>query len=259
MSAGNERFNSEAATWNEKPDVVRGAGLAFAAILALRPDLDEAKAHGTAATNGIDVLEIGCGTGLLALQMAPYVRSIVAVDAAQGMIDVLRQRLAETPEAANISSLCAILEDPEDPVLPPAVETVTGSGSAGPRRKFDLITSHLVLHHIPDHAALLKTLHGCLKPGGQVALTDFEDFGPEARRFHPEDRMAGVEHHGINAALFARQMRNSGFEDVVVKPEWTMDKMVEHFPGQFANGKPENGGDTLTFPFLLCKGTKRRL
>lgn len=251
MSAGNERFNREAATWNEKPDIVRGAGLALAAILAFRPDLDEARARGTAAADGIDVLEIGCGTGLLAFQMAPYVRSIVAVDAAQGMIDVLRQRLAQMPQpqAANITPLCAVLEDPEDPILPAAKEAKEADHS--PRRKFDLVTSHLVLHHIPDHVALLRTLYGCLKPGGQVALTDFEDFGPEARRFHPEACMAGVEHHGIRAALFARQMSDAGFEDVVVQPEWTMDKEVERLPGDSV--APE----TLSFPFLLCRGTKK--
>ena len=37
----------------------------------------------------MDVLDFGCGTGLLALQLQPYVRSITGVDSSQGMLDVL--------------------------------------------------------------------------------------------------------------------------------------------------------------------------
>ncbi len=96
---------------------------------------------------------------------------------------------------------------------------------SGPRRKFDLITSHLVLHHIPDLAALLRTMYGCLKPGGRIALTDFEDFGPEARRFHPEAKMGGVERHGVNAVWFTALIKEAGFEDV--EGEAGMDQAAE--------------------------------
>ncbi|CAK7270546.1 hypothetical protein SEPCBS119000_004144 [Sporothrix epigloea] len=264
MSAGNERFSAEAAAWDSNEDVHRASESALQAILRHRPDLVENKKE--APIRGLDVLEIGCGTGLLTLRLAPYVRRIVAVDAAQGMIDALRQKLAKaaTEEAkdsegdcrASIQTICVLLEDPEDPALP-AADFPDDAASFAPRRKFDLAISHLVLHHIPDHPALLKTLFGCLKPGGQLALTDFENFGPEARSFHPESRMDGVEFHGIEAELLAQQMRAAGFTDVSVQPEWVMEKAVERFPGEWDAGKPAGVElRKMQFPFLLCRGTK---
>ena len=142
--------------------------------------------------------------------------------------------------------------------MPPADDTKP----EGPRAKFDLILSHLVLHHIPDLPAVLHTMHGCLKPGGTVALTDFEDFGPEARKFHPEAKMAGVERHGIPKKEFSEMMTNAGLVDVQVEVGWTMRKDVERFPGEWGQKKPtpEEIGEKdlaeMDFPFLICTGRR---
>lgn len=87
--SGNDRFNAEAAAWDANPDVHRASDGALQAILAAHPSLRDAPraGEGEGLGQGLDVLEIGCGTGLLTLRMAPYVRSIVAIDAAEGMID----------------------------------------------------------------------------------------------------------------------------------------------------------------------------
>lgn len=268
----NDRFNAEAAAWDKNPDVHRASEGALQAILEAHPALKTLRDTGEAGTQGPDVLEIGCGTGLLSLRMAPYVRSIVAVDAAWGMIDALALKLEGMQggegEVARrvVQPLCVLLEDPEDPHLPAADgndddsrEEGHSNSAKGKRKRFDLITSHLVLHHIPDLETLLRTMHGCLKPGGQVALTDFEDFGPAARRFHPEAKMAGVERHGIGADWFAGLMRAVGFVDVHVGPAWTMEKEVERLPGEWGQRKPEGDGivlETMDFPFLLCRGKR---
>lgn len=256
MPTGNDRFNAEAAAWDSNPDVRRASDSALQALLAAFPVLLQTKDTGSTSSGGLEVLEIGCGTGLLSVRLAPYVRSILAVDAAAGMIDALRVKLegldGADGEAARrvIQPVCILLEDPEDSRLPP------GPGG-GKRQKFDLIISHLTLHHIPELKPLLTTMYGCLKPGGQVALTDFEDFGPEARKFHPEAKMFGVERHGIKADWFASLMKEVGFDDVDVKPAWTMDKEVERFPGEWGQEKPQGGSlATLEFPFLLCRGTR---
>lgn len=257
MPTGNDRFNAEAAAWDSNPDVRRASDSALQALLAAHPLLVRAKDGGsTAPEAGLEVLEIGCGTGLLSVQVAPYVRSILAVDAAGGMIEALKVKLegldGADGDAARraIQPMCILLQDPEDSRLPP--------GAGGQRQKFDLVISHLTLHHISDLRALLTTMYGCLRPGGQVALTDFEDFGPEARKFHPEAKMFGVERHGIKADWFAGLMEEVGFEDVDVRQAWTMDKEVERFPGEWGQEKPE-GADLakMDFPFLLCRGTRR--
>lgn len=252
VAPGNERFNAMAAAWDSSPDVHRASESALQAILRYL-------GGNAVETKELDVLEIGCGTGLLTLRLALHVRRIVAVDAAQGMIDVLEQKLAG-PYADmkdKVQPLSLLLTDPEDPALP-AADRADGPDDSKPRRKFDLIISHLVLHHIPDHPALLKTIYGCLKPGGKLALTDYENFGPEAKRFHPQGKMDGVVFHGIEAYLFAEQMIAAGFVDVDVRAEWTMDKHVERFPGEWDNRKPKDTSllDKMQFPFLLCRGAR---
>ena len=184
--------------------------------------------------------------------MAPYARRFVAVDAASGMIDALNQKLCrpENERVTNVTPLNVLLIDPEDPALPAAKESSTG------RLKFDLVLSHLVMHHIPDLRELLHTMHGCLKPDGWVALTDFEDFGPEARKFHPEAKMSGVERHGIQRKWFEDLMRDEGFVDLDVQERFSIEKDVEKFPGEWGQQKPSKDLATMRFPFLLCCGRK---
>lgn len=61
-----------------------------------------------------DAIKIGCGTGLLSLRLAPHVSSILAIDAAEGIIDALTQKLAR-PENDGVKQknhpLYVILED----------------------------------------------------------------------------------------------------------------------------------------------------
>ena len=244
-----------AAAWDSNPDVHRASEAAAQAILAQFKHIHalKDKSQDTVASRGPDILEIGCGTGLLTLRMAPYARSVVAVDAAAGMIGALKQKLARQENASitNVQLLNTLLVDPDAPELPSPVDG--GSG----RRRFDLILSHLVLHHIANLKELLTTMIGCLKPGGSVALTDYEDFGLEARKFHPEAKMAGVGRHGIDRRWFEGLMQQVGFVNVDVREGFRMRKDVERYPGEWGHKKP-NGVtfEQMDFPFLLCCGTK---
>lgn len=239
---GNDRFNAEAANWDNNPSVQEATRLAFETLQPLIQSLSDQKR--TATNTGLDVLEVGCGTGLLTLRVAPMVREIVAVDIAEGMVEMLKAKTTQPDAPRNIVPLCKILEDPEDPILPAAEE----NAAAGPRRKFDLILSHLVMHHVPDLRPFLQTLLGCLKPGGRVALTDFEDFGPEAIKFHPPSKLEGVERHGIPRVWIENLMKEVGFQDVRVSVGWTLEKNVEDWE--------DSQMKTLPFPFLLCEGVR---
>ena len=85
----------------------------------------------------------------------------------------------------NVVPVYELLEGLEDPALPLA-DPLDPSGA---RQKYDVITLHLVLHHIPNLRGVLNVMFGCLKEGGYIALTDFENFGPEAHKFHSKARM----------------------------------------------------------------------
>ena len=248
IDKANPRFNQEAAGWDRNPFVHTASKHALDALLVRYPALNQSNPK---LTN----LEIGCGTGLLSFLISPYVKQVVAVDAADGMIEVLRQKLQRPEAPTNITPVAVLLEDPEDPALPDSTEPLQE------KMKFDLITSHLVLHHIPDLQSVLQTMLGCLKPGGSVALTDFENFGPEAKRFHPRVKLEGVERHGIERKEMTELMKRVGFEAVDVEVGWVMEKKVERFEGEFGDkGHPGPGGqgegETMKFPFVVCMGKR---
>ncbi|KAI7085607.1 hypothetical protein KC356_g5746 [Hortaea werneckii] len=247
---GNERFNHEAQSWDQRPFVHEASAEAAKAIL---------RTCNTLKYQPKQILEIGCGTGILSFLMAPHSERVVAIDAAEGMIEVLKTKMKKEKSPKNILPIAVLLEDPEDAGLPPS----DPAKPEGNRLKFDLITSHLVLHHIPELEPVLRTMLGCLCSGGKVMLTDFEDFGPEARRFHAASKMSGVERNGINATAMAQLMQDIGFINVKVQAEWEMRKLVEKYDGEFTkdeefgkSGPGAGGGEMMDFPFLVCYGEK---
>ena len=181
------------------------------------------------------------------------------------MIDALRAKLKSGDAPKNLHPLCFTLEDPEDPALPPAVES---AASEGQRQKFDLTLSHMVLHHIPQLKEFLGSALGCLKPGtGEAFFTDFQDFGPEARSFHPHSKMDGVARHGISIDETTAMMREVGYADVSIETGWRMFKDVERHEGEWDHmgpkdqheGKPIGEGVKLAsmeFPFLVIRGRR---
>ncbi|KAK8084297.1 S-adenosyl-L-methionine-dependent methyltransferase [Apiospora hydei] len=305
ITKNNARFNAEAAAWDSNPFIQAMSAEAWRAVQHhVTCFRDSSDAAGPAPRP--DVLEIGCGTGTLSLLVAPHARLLVAVDAAEGMVEVLKAKLADNAEANKAEedgdNDCGGEEAGDDenrqkkkeksrlpkkdfPKRRAHLRHARGPGRPQPapgtqqqqqqqeqdqekpaqevggrpdRIKFDLVLSHLVLHHIPDMAPVLRTMLGCLKPGGAVALTDFEDFGPAARKFHPEGKMEGVERHGIPRARMRELMREVGFADVRVEVAWTARKSVESFPGEFGD-RAEGGegkGEMMEFPFLICTGKR---
>ena len=237
-SEGNGRFNAQAAAWDSNPDVWTASTSAHQTIQKHFPHM----------TN-YDVLEIGCGTGVLSFMMAPNIHTLTAVDAAEGMIEAFQQKLSKHPDVKNLRAVYALLVDPDDARIQPDPLKPDKSAPSNPRR-FDLVISHLVLHHVADLPALFSTMFGCLRSGGSVALTDYEDFGPEARKFHPEDKMDGVERHGLPRKGMEVMLKDAGFVDVKIETAFEMQKGVESVPG--GGVKDEQMG----FPFLICMGRK---
>lgn len=181
--------------------------------------------------------------------LAPHIRSLVGVDTADGMISAFDTKLQDMKDP-NLCAINHLLTDPDSPDLQSAAAKLPGAeGQQGQR--FDLVVSHLTLHHIEDLAAVFRTMYACLKPGGVVALTDYEDFGREAIRFHPVKKRPGVEHHGIKRDVAANLLGKAGFQDVKVEEAYVLNKDVDGEEGM------EKLTGEMSFPFLLLYGVKR--
>jgi len=99
-----------------------------------------------APKSGERILDLGCGTGRLTTELAvsfPDVR-FVGADVSHAMLTEARR--------AN-----------------PGLACVRTDGSALPfARAFDAVFSAATFHWVPDHAALFRSVHAALRPGGRL-------------------------------------------------------------------------------------------
>lgn len=115
-----------------------------------------------------DCVDLGAGTGFLTTELAPLVRSVLAVDISPEMTRSLAQQAKE----AGLGNVRAEVADLSELALEP--------GSA------DLIVSNYALHHLAndDKRALVARAAQWLRPGGRLVLADMM-FG---RGVTPRDR-----------------------------------------------------------------------
>ncbi|KAB2574646.1 hypothetical protein DBV05_g6707 [Lasiodiplodia theobromae] len=257
MSSGTDRFNAEAAAWDSNPVTVRSSELAYEALLRHVPALTKEDSNQT-----LDVLEIGCGTGLLSTRLAPHVRTLLGVDLAGGMVAAFNAKVsAAANQLTNLTAIETLLTSPDQPEVQSAARTLLSHSANPPSSapaadeepiRWHLLTSHLTLHHIPQLAPFLATCHASLRPGGLIALTDFEAVGPESVLFHPASKRADVERHGIDRGEIARLAREAGFVDVSVETAFVLEKEIEDPSEGVAGGRTRVG-----FPFLVVLGRRK--
>lgn len=169
---------------------------------------------------GRRVLEYGCGTGLLGFVLQPEAAQVTLADTSEGMLDVLRGKIAATG-ATNMRPLRLDL-----------------MADALPAERFGLVCSLMTLHHIPDTPGILKRFHEVLEPGGWVALADLDT---EDGSFHGP-AVTDV-HLGFDRAALARQYAEAGFVDIRFETVFTIQR--------------DTGAGPRDFPVFLGLGRKR--
>ncbi len=102
-----------------------------------------------AAQHRGDVLDVGCGDGLLAQRLAPVSRSVVGIDSDPAAVGRARARLAGRPGVA-VAEHAFEAYDPGD-------------------ARFDLITFVATIHHM-DLRASLRRARELLRPSGEIAI-----------------------------------------------------------------------------------------
>ena len=139
-------------------------------------------------------MELGCGTGIAAMELAARILHVVAADRSRGMLAELRSRLT----ASGRKNIEPRWFDPER--VPKEWD-----------RAFDLAFTIMTLHHVPDTKNILSLFFRALKPGGTLAVIDL---CPEDGRFHGVE--SPVAHHGFDPVDLGRQLIRLGFE----RPLW---------------------------------------
>jgi ubiquinone/menaquinone biosynthesis C-methylase UbiE len=209
MNTGNRDFDKEAAAWDENPARVK-----------LANDIARAITGQVALTPALKVMDFGCGTGLLTLQLQPLVRSITGVDSSQGMLDIFKTKISKL-KLNNVSAVLA---------APGWSDALAGH--------YDLVVSNMTLHHIREIEPLLEQFHRVTASGGHLCLADLDlDDG----QFHDDN--TGVFHFGFDRPALRKSFINGGFDQV---RDVTAAEVV----------KPANSGAMRRFTVFLMTGRK---
>jgi len=192
VNSDKKDFDKDAAKWDENPRRVQ-----------LAADVARSMAAEVSLTVDMDVLDFGCGTGLVTLALQPHVRSITGADSSQGMLDVLNRKISDR-HLANAGARYVDLD---------RGDTLSGS--------YHLIVSSMTLHHIKDVDAFLKQLYQRLHPSGILCIADLDE---EGGKFHESNE--GVFHFGFHRETLARQFEKAGFQNVRTVQAASMEKPV---------------------------------
>jgi ubiquinone/menaquinone biosynthesis C-methylase UbiE len=202
-------FNKEAVTWDEP----RRARMAA--------DIADAIFEAVPVQTGMNVLDFGCGTGLLTLCFQPFVSSITGIDSSRGMLEVLDGKIRDR----KLSNVKTLLIDPDN-----------GARLEG---RFDLITSSMAVHHVMDVSALLDQFYRTTAPGGYLCIADLD---PESGLFHAENHQ-GVFHDGFDRNELHKKFIDAGYKNI---SDMTATKVVKPVPG-----------GTKEFTIFLMTGHKK--
>jgi ubiquinone/menaquinone biosynthesis C-methylase UbiE len=188
-------FDQKAQDWDTPERQERAAAIA-----------DIIRAH-VPLSRTMRAIDIGAGTGLLGLELAADVGSMVLAEPSAGMLAVAREKLA-ADGPGNVTA------------IPFDIQAAPPGGAS-----FDLAVSLLVLHHVEDTAVALRAISDLLAPGGRIALLDLE---AEDGTFH--DDPEGIHHHGFDQAALRTTAESVGFRDVETRIVSEIDRDGRPYP-----------------------------
>lgn len=135
------------------------------------------------------LLEYGCGTGLIGLQLSEQVDSVLLVDSSKEMLEVVQNKISYE----GITNAKVLLSD---------------FTKSTPELRADIVLLSLVLLHIPDTKAILQELFSILYDGGKLIIVDFDK---NDQVHHPK------VHNGFSHENLQMILSEIGFQSVTIK------------------------------------------
>jgi len=133
------------------------------------------------------VADLGCGTGEIAAEIAPFVRKVVAIDREPAMLEAARKRLAPH---GNVECRKGALED-----LPAA------SG------EFDACVISLVLHHVRAPVRVLASARAALAKHGSILVIDMAQHARAEYRTTMGHEHLGFSHAALESLASEAKLR----------------------------------------------------
>ena len=173
----NDSWDDYALEWDLNDDAINYSEKAYKSLLQV------------VKIENKNILDFGCGTGLLTEKMASSAKTIVALDLSSKMISVLNSK--------NIRNVISISE-------PLTTELIKNSTAF--ENKLNIIVASSVCSFLPDYESTLKLLKSLLLNDGFFVQWDW--LSPENK---PE--------FGLSEARINKALKDAGFKQVsITKP-----------------------------------------
>jgi ubiquinone/menaquinone biosynthesis C-methylase UbiE len=177
---------------------------------------------------GQRVLDVGCGTGTLAIEAAKAVGPEGRVDG----IDPSPEMIARATSKAKTSGRPIRFQEAGIESLP------------FPDDSFDSVLSSLMFHHLdgPLKISGLSEIHRVLGPGGRLTIIDFAGGGPFLHRLVAHFAHHGSDDHSHSSNAFedlALEAAKIGFQNIASTP--FKPRFLHHFSAEVASDRESNG------------------
>jgi ArsR family transcriptional regulator len=173
-------FAGAASEWDRLRRELYGERFSTAALLALLP-------------GDYVVADLGCGTGILTVELAPHVKQVIGVDGSTAMLKAAKKRagLFENVDLRKGDLASLPIE----------------SGTC------DAALLVLALTYVPEPATAVGEMSRILKPGGRGVVVDLLTHDREEFR-----RQTGQQSLGLEPAAVERMMHESGLGKTQTRP-----------------------------------------
>lgn len=111
-------------------------------------------------TRGSRCLDLGCGTGNIAVAAAKRGVCLTAVDSSEEMVRKARD---------NLAAACTQDEQNHVTLIPKRASEFVREQ---PMESYDAVTANLVLAYVADYRAIVHEVHRILKPGGRWVMSN---------------------------------------------------------------------------------------
>lgn len=175
-----------------------------------------------------DVLDVGTGTGQVAMELWRLGHRVTGIDLAEGMLDLARAKArgVENPPGFGIG----------DAVAPPF-----------PDASFDAITARYVLWTLREPDRALSNWRQLLRPGGRIAIVDGA-WSDTYLSTYDADTMDALTLAGASSAeAYTAAIEGAGFRDVTVR------ELTELYEIELRHSVETNGVDPseVHYQFLI--------
>ncbi|GAB6022971.1 Hexaprenyldihydroxybenzoate methyltransferase, mitochondrial [Chamberlinius hualienensis] len=106
--------------------------------------------------DGVKVLDVGCGVGLITEKLASLGADVTGIDPTAAVIEIAKTQLMTSPTVKSLNVRYLI--------------STPGEHLKENNGKYDVLIVFLVLTHIQNHQQFLNDCYALLKPGGSILI-----------------------------------------------------------------------------------------